>query len=42
LEREGWTLTSIRGRTVRVRGIVSEARPARLLVGAASAIEKLD
>jgi hypothetical protein len=42
LEREGWTATSIRGRVVRVRGIVSEARPARLLVGAAASLEKLD
>ncbi|MCO4052576.1 MAG: hypothetical protein HEQ16_00605 [Bosea sp.] len=42
MEREGWTSASIRGRMVRIRGIVSEARPARLLVGAASALEKLD
>ena len=42
LERQGWTRERFRGQVVRVRGVISEARPARMLVLHASALEIVD
>lgn len=42
LEGQGWTRDGIKGKIVRVRGVVMESRPARLLLGDASAIEFLN
>lgn len=42
LEGQGWTRDSLKGKMVRVRGVVMEGRPARLLLGDVSAIEFLN
>jgi hypothetical protein len=42
LEGQGWTRDGLKGKIVRVRGVVMEGRPARLLLGDASAIEFLN
>jgi hypothetical protein len=42
LERQGWTREAMRGQKLRVRGVVMEARPARLIITRASAIEWLN
>ncbi len=42
LERQGWTRERFKGQAVRVRGVISEARPARMLVLHASALEIVD
>lgn len=42
LERQGWTRESLRGKIVRVRGVVSDGRPARLVLGDMSALEFLN
>ncbi len=42
LERQGWTRERFKGQAVRVRGVISEARPARMLVLHASALEVVD
>jgi hypothetical protein len=39
LERQGWTTQSLRGQNVRVRGVASLGRPARVLVDDAALIE---
>ena len=39
LERQGWTTQTLRGQNVRVRGIASRGRPARVLVDDVSSIE---
>lgn len=39
LERQGWTRDTLRGKIVRVRGVVGEGTPARLMLGDASALE---
>ncbi len=42
LERQGWTRERFKGQVVRVRGVIGEARPARMLVLHASALELVD
>ena len=42
LERQGWTRERFKGQVVRVRGVIAEARPARMLVLHASALEMVD
>ncbi|MGL4439912.1 MAG: hypothetical protein ACRCUE_11610 [Bosea sp. (in: a-proteobacteria)] len=42
LEGQGWTRDGLKGKIVRVRGVVMEGRPAKLLLGDASAIEFLN
>ena len=42
LERQGWTRETLRGKLVRVRGVVAEGRPARVLIGDVSALEILN
>jgi hypothetical protein len=42
LEGQGWTRERLKGKMVRVRGVVMEGRPARLLLGDVSAIEFLN
>jgi hypothetical protein len=39
LERQGWTRDRMKGQNVTVRGVVSEARPARMLVGDAALVD---
>lgn len=39
LERQGWTTQTLRGQNVRVRGVASLGRPARVLVDDVSSIE---
>ena len=39
LERQGWTTQTLRGQNVRVRGVASLGRPARVLVDDVSSIK---
>ena len=39
LEAQGWTRDRMKGQNVTVRGVVGEARPARMLVGDAASVE---
>jgi hypothetical protein len=39
LERQGWTRDRMKGQNVTVRGVVSEARPARMLVADAASVD---
>ncbi len=42
LERKGWTRDSLRGQTLRLRGVIRSANPARMLITDASSVERVD
>lgn len=42
LERQGWTRDTLRGQTLRVRGVVHTANPARMMITDATSVEKVD